>query len=110
VVCSQLRSPEPSEVVLNVVIILASVVVVAYVLLKLVQALMSGENVTPPYAVASGAVSMAFERWTYLWCLLLTTGPATYLFRAAEMTDDTAKGTRMRTNASVCVFLGVLAL
>jgi len=53
---------------------------------------------------------MTFERWNYLFGVVFTAAVATYLFRAAETSGDAAKATRMRTNAWVEAFLGVLAL
>lgn len=53
---------------------------------------------------------MTFERWSALCGLLLATGAAIYLFRAAEATDDSVKETRMRTGAWVAVFIGLLML
>jgi formate-dependent nitrite reductase membrane component NrfD len=53
---------------------------------------------------------MTFERWNYLAGLLFMAAVAAYQFRAASMTDDTAKETRMRMSAWVAVVLAVLAL
>jgi hypothetical protein len=64
----------------------------------------------PTRIAQSASEGMTPERWSYLLGLVLTAGVAIYFFRAAEMSDGAAKRTRMRTNAWVAVFVGILSL